>query len=178
MTLLAVLGRLLLELPIAVVTTLLAGRLLGARRSWLALTVAGVLGWTAGNALQLDFHGLGGVGLSAATVAFSVFFTMLMALALDFAARPGTLARGERAGLIVLPRPVRDLRRHVAPFVRYRELLAIARRNGLGAGQPLGPALRRTFEEGGVIFVKLGQMASTRTDLLPADVCRELSLLH
>ncbi|MGH9279735.1 MAG: ABC1 kinase family protein [Acidimicrobiales bacterium] len=192
---LGVLGRLLLELPVAIVTTVIAGRLLGVRRSWVALTIAGTIGWTAANLLQLDLGGDQAVGLSAATTAFAVLFTVLAALALDFTARPGSLARGERAGLLVLPRPFRDLRRRLAPIARYRELLAIARRNGLAPTRglsglrrrrkhdpaerlPVGAALRKTLEEGGVIFVKLGQMASTRPDLIPEDICRELSLLQ
>ncbi|MGH9226965.1 MAG: ABC1 kinase family protein [Acidimicrobiales bacterium] len=190
-----VIGRLLAEVPIAVVTTVLAGRLLGVRRSWNALTLAGVIGWTAGNVLQLDLAGSDAVGPSVATAAFSVFFTMLTALALDFTARPGSLARAERAGLIVVPRPLRDLRRRLEPIARYRELLAIARANGLdravglggrrargraagGEREPLAVALRRTLEQGGVIFVKLGQMASTRADLIPEDIYKELSLLQ
>jgi ubiquinone biosynthesis protein len=43
---------------------------------------------------------------------------------------------------------------------------------------PLGLALRRTLEQSGAVFVKLGQMASTRADLVPQDIRDELSHLQ
>ena len=124
---------LILEIPFAVVSTLLAVRLLGTRRSWVATTAAGTIGWVGGNLLQLALNhwDWDTARLSVGTVALSVVFTMLAAVGLDFLARPGTLARGEGAGLLVLPSPIRDLRRRLAPYARYRQIIAIARRNGL-----------------------------------------------
>ncbi len=127
--------------------------------------------------------------LTVPVVVLSGIFTMLAALALDFLARPGTLARGERAGLLVLPRPFYEIRRRLAPFARYRQVLAIARKNGLivpgllrasrNVGRaPMGVALRKTLEECGVAFIKVGQLASTRVDLLPADLRTELAKLQ
>jgi ubiquinone biosynthesis protein len=179
-----------LEVPFAVVSTLLAVRLLGARRSWVATALAGTIGWVGGNVLQVALNGWDwdAARLSVATVAISVVFTMLAAVSLDFLARPGTLARGAGAGLLVMPSPVRDLRRRLAPYARYRQIIDIARRNGLpvpGVSRrrsidrvPVEVALRTTLEEGGVVFVKLGQMASTREDLLPSHVRLELSRLQ
>lgn len=43
---------------------------------------------------------------------------------------------------------------------------------------PRGERLRRALEELGPIFVKFGQVLSTRRDLLPADVADELALLQ
>ncbi len=43
---------------------------------------------------------------------------------------------------------------------------------------PRGERLRRALEELGPIFVKFGQMLSTRQDLLPEDVAKELQLLQ
>ncbi|MFP6829926.1 MAG: ubiquinone biosynthesis regulatory protein kinase UbiB [Gammaproteobacteria bacterium] len=45
-------------------------------------------------------------------------------------------------------------------------------------GEPLGVRLRLALEELGPIFVKFGQAVSTRGDLLPADISRELSKLQ
>jgi ubiquinone biosynthesis protein len=39
-------------------------------------------------------------------------------------------------------------------------------------------ALRKTLEQSGVLFVKLGQMASTRPDIVPADIREELRRLQ
>ena len=181
---------LILEIPFAVVATLLAVRLLGTRRSWVATTVAGAIGWMGGNLLQLALNqwDWDAARLSIGTVSLSVVFTMLAAVSLDFLARPGTLARGEGAGLLVLPSPIRDLRRRLAPYARYRQIIAIARRNGLalpGIGRhrtaeriPVDVALRATLEQCGVVFVKLGQIASTREDLLPSRLRLELSRLQ
>lgn len=182
--------RVLLEVPVAIATTIAALRLLGARRSWTAALAAGLVGWIAGNLMAYDLAGgrSGAVGVSGTTVVFGVLFTVLGALVLDFFARPGSLARGERAGLVRVPRPLRDLHRHFAPYVRYRELLALARANGLvqpmlrrrrrGDRPPFEVALRRTLEQAGVVFVKLGQVASTRADLVPDRVRDELSRLQ
>ncbi|MGW4234116.1 ABC1 kinase family protein [Streptomyces sp. NPDC004980] len=87
------------------------------------------------------------------------------------------------------------LRRRVVRTRRYAELSAIAMRNGLSpslrglskAGSPKETAagrrhsaqrLRRALEEAGATFVKLGQMLSTRYDLLPAEYVEEFSRLH
>lgn len=43
---------------------------------------------------------------------------------------------------------------------------------------PRGVRLRRALEELGPIFVKFGQLLSTRRDLLPADIANELALLQ
>ncbi len=43
---------------------------------------------------------------------------------------------------------------------------------------PRGQRLREALEELGPVFVKLGQMLSTRPDLIPEDISNELSLLQ
>ncbi len=43
---------------------------------------------------------------------------------------------------------------------------------------PRGVRLRRTLEELGPVFIKLGQMLSTRRDLLPSDIADELAKLQ
>ena len=78
--------------------------------------------------------------------------------------RPGRLARNAR---------------------RYGQLTRIAARQGLaspavGRADPalLARRLRPALEEAGPIFVKLGQVLSTRTDLLPPPVTTELATLQ
>src|SRR5215469_14502979 len=71
---------------------------------------------------------------------------------------------------------------------RYLQLARIAAWHGLaglfgGRGDPgisgqLARQLRLVLEQAGPIFVKLGQAASTRTDLLPAPVTSELARLQ
>ncbi|VAW56218.1 Ubiquinone biosynthesis regulatory protein kinase UbiB, partial [hydrothermal vent metagenome] len=43
---------------------------------------------------------------------------------------------------------------------------------------PRGQRIRETLEDLGPIFIKFGQMLSTRKDLLPEDVAEELTLLQ
>lgn len=51
-------------------------------------------------------------------------------------------------------------------------------RLGRDLSSPRGVRLRRALEELGPLFVKFGQVLSTRRDLLPADVADELALLQ
>ncbi len=94
------------------------------------------------------------------------------------------------------PQPVemiRGARRALARSRRYSQISRIAVRHGLGPylqGRPLRPAdaaggraalalsLRRALEEGGVTFTKLGQLMSTRRDLLPEEFTSELARLQ
>jgi len=66
---------------------------------------------------------------------------------------------------------------------RLREVLGLARRNGLlhrtGADESGMPVrLRQTFEAAGGIYVKLGQVLATRPEFVPAEYIFELSKLH
>ncbi len=94
------------------------------------------------------------------------------------------------------PRPVeviRGARPALARSRRYSQISRIALRHGLGPylrGRRLRPAdaaggraalavsLRRALEEGGVTFTKLGQLLSTRRDLLPEEFTSELAQLQ
>jgi ubiquinone biosynthesis protein len=51
-------------------------------------------------------------------------------------------------------------------------------RFGRNLGAPRGQRLREALERLGPIFVKFGQVLSTRRDLLPADIADELALLQ
>ncbi|HZE48443.1 MAG TPA: AarF/UbiB family protein, partial [Jatrophihabitantaceae bacterium] len=95
-----------------------------------------------------------------------------------------------------LPGPlylVRGLRRRMGRARRYGQIGRIIVRHGLGpylrggrraelatseGRRRLAHSLRRALDEGGVTFVKLGQVLSTRRDLLPQEFVDELSLLQ
>ena len=164
--------------------TFIGGRLLGARRSWFALVLAGVIGWAAGvvSAGAMTNWAWGTLDMVLVTFALGTIFTMAMALGLDMIAPVGSLARGEQAGRITIGNPVTAFRRRLNPFRRYRQVLAIARRQGVLSlditSDQLPHKVRRTLEESGGIFVKLGQVASTRSDVLPLRWCNELSHLR
>ena len=174
--------------PACAAITWLAGRLLGSRRGWVALTISGLTGFGAGVVVAglvtgWKWRTWDMVGL---TLLFGTILTMIAAVAIDLIKPMGSLSSGERAGLIDVkgrggPSTVSSLR-------RYRELIGIARANGLHATRinlsdpasvaSIGPALRATLEQAGGVFVKLGQVASTRSDLLPPALCDELSHLR
>ena len=64
--------------------------------------------------------------------------------------------------------------------VRQPWLRALARVIAIGRSydEPRGPRLRQALERLGPIFIKFGQVMSTRRDLLPADIANELALLQ
>ena len=94
------------------------------------------------------------------------------------------------------PQPVdlvRNARRALARSRRYSQISRIAVQHGLGPylrGRRLRPAdaaggraalaasLRSALEAGGVTFTKLGQLLSTRHDLLPVEFTAELARLQ
>jgi len=177
---------------VASATTLLGSRLLGVRRGWVRQLLAGVLGWlialtVAVGLLDWDWDA---DQLLVYTAVLAVPATMALMLAFDLVARPGTLARGDRAGLIEASSPLGDLRSRIAPLARYRELLAILRRHRLLGHlnghrdrsvedeDPPEARLRAALEDAGGVYVKLGQIAATRIDLLSPSVCAELGKLQ
>jgi ubiquinone biosynthesis protein len=178
-------------IALAVVTTALSLRLLGMRRGWATALFSGLLGWGAAAllALGLSHWDWGADSLVVHMLAIGIPATMAAAVALDLLARPGSLAIGERAGLVTAPRPLRAVKTRIAVLRRYRELVRIARREGFGplspsggraedSVDPIGVRLRRVLEQAGGVYIKLGQIAATRVDLLPADVCAELAGLQ
>jgi len=119
--------------PVAVVVTWGGGRLLGARRGWLSLVVAGIVGWTLGlmaagriTGWAWDSRGMVWIALGMGTL-----LTMVTAVLLDFVRPVGSLAQGEAAGLITVTNPVAAWRRTVAPAWRYRQVVQLARANGV-----------------------------------------------
>ena len=117
-----------------------------------------------------------------AGVAAAIVTTMLAMVLVELLARPASpdLVPGG------LPHPWRALRRMARSTRRYGQLTRITARYGLpglassGRADPaqLGRRLRLALEEAGPIFVKLGQVLSTRTDLLPVPVTTELARLQ
>jgi ubiquinone biosynthesis protein len=132
--------------------------------------------------------------------------TMLIAAVLELLARPGRFANVQgRLAARRMPHPIRSLRARAGRLRRYAEVTRIAGRHGLtsflGSARPpvprqdahsvvaentiarvrdrrLGRSLRAAMEECGGIFVKLGQVLSTRGDLLPEEMIAELSGLQ
>jgi ubiquinone biosynthesis protein len=170
--------------PAALLVTVAAGRLLGARRGWVALLVAGLVGWTGGVIAAGELSGWAWDSIDMALVALvlGTLFTMATAVLIDLVAPVGSLARGDEAGLVSVRNPITAARRRSEPIRRYREVIGLARANGVIGARPdetqLPAGVRTTLEQAGGIFVKLGQVASTRSDVLPRAWCDELSKLR
>src|SRR5215472_2793432 len=148
-----------------------------------------ILGWVA--AWSINGQRRGPQALSWPAVLFGALIaTMLVAVLLDLLARPGRLAAVEaRLRASPVPHPIRSARQRAGRSRRYLQVTRIAARYGLssylggrrpGADEPrpLARNLRVALDEAGGMFVKLGQVLSTRADLLPADVIAELSMLQ
>jgi ubiquinone biosynthesis protein len=180
--------RIVVAVAIAIAATALSLRLLGMRRGWGRALASGVIGWGIGAlvALSLAQWDWGEDDLVITTVAIGIPATMAVAVTLDLLARPGSLATGEAAGLVTAPRPLRAVRKRIAVLHRYRELLRLARREGFGpflgsSGRPpeaVGVRLRRVLEGAGGVYIKLGQIAATRIDVVPPEICAELARLQ
>jgi len=184
----------LLTLAVVVVLARVGGRLLGVRLGWGRALAAGWVGLILGIITVWAVNGRhphGPRNLQWLPVLFAALIaTMLIAVLMELLSRPGRFAAMEdRLRNSPVPHPWRALRQRLAHTRRYITISRIAARHGLSAyltgrraaqpdTQPLARNIRQALEEAGGMFVKLGQVLSTRADLLPPDVIAELSRLQ
>jgi len=175
-----------------IVLALVSGRLLGIRVSWWRGFVAAFMGTVVGfadyywQAIQTSSTPNSGItfGLPA------LLATMVVLVSFELLGRPGTAPTVPRA-LAGWPHPIRAITSRVGRARRYVEVLWIVARNGLnpylrGRSKPDAPtqthrlatSVRLALEQSGGVFVKLGQMLSSRFDLLPAAFIVELGALQ
>ena len=184
----------LLSLPGVLVLAWLVGRLLGVRRSWTTTLLSGVIGWVGGVALSLAIASQRkdmSEGFTRNVWLFSTLGVMSASVWIELLAKPGTLTRAQ-TGLTSIPHPIKAVKRRGRRVSRYAQITRIAIRNGLGPSLGLGRhtedgearqvpfarRLRHSLEECGGMFVKMGQVASTRSDLVSPPVADELSHLQ
>lgn len=185
--LLAILGLVLFVINVWVIVAG-ARRVLGFHVGAVRAVFASFLAWTVGGLVGKSLP-TPPQGQQAKFLLFIIPFvggTLVLAMAilliLEFVRPSGT-----GFGLIGL---WRGLRGRLARTRRYSAITRLVIKHGLGrylvgrgrrAGQPqraLARSLRMTLEDGGVTFVKLGQVLSTRPDLLPPEFIDELSRLQ
>ena len=163
-------------------------RLLGLPVGALRALIAGLLGFAAAELLVRTLQPVQSGHVAAfLTVVLGVplVVAMIFIVAAEVLVPSGTV-----------PQPVDVVlgaRRALARSRRYAQISRIAVRHGLGpylrgrgrrgedeAGgrAAVARSLRQALEEGGVTFVKLGQLMSTRRDLLPDEFISELSRLQ
>ncbi|HEY7834048.1 MAG TPA: AarF/UbiB family protein [Ktedonobacterales bacterium] len=187
-------------LAVVVFITLLAwlgGRLLGLRQSWARALAAAVLGVSAAALFSLAVAPQNPLPYPAFFFLVILLPALLVSMGvsalLELLVRPGPLVRVQ-GRLATVPHPLRYGRQLRERVQRYWQITRIAARHGLATvleerrpgrldGKPSQPAvlgrnLRGALEEAGGIFVKLGQILSTRSDLLPPEVIAELAQLQ
>ncbi|MET0275751.1 MAG: hypothetical protein ABW211_02770, partial [Acidimicrobiia bacterium] len=173
----------------------LVGRVLGVRRSFLATLLTGLIGWLVGLLVALAVagdHPDATENFARNLFLFALFGAMAAAVWLEFLARPGMIARAQ-TGMQSVPHPLRSVRLRSRQGRPSAEITRIAMRTGLAPSLGLGrsartgdggvrpPTVRRlrlALEECGGMFVKLGQVLSTRSDLLPHEYVTALSHLQ
>ena len=174
-------------LPFAIVVGWLSGRVLGVRRGWVRAFVAGLVGWLFGLIVAATIQDTDDLGETwFLTFSFGLLAAMVVSVVLDVVLRPREQRARRRLRWLV--HPIRAVKRVFAPFGRFREIVHHARKRGLtglrfasttAMGTPeFARRLRLTLEDCGGMFVKFGQIASTRTDLLPPALTTELSDLQ
>lgn len=167
----------------------LSSRILGVRLGrWRGL-VAGTVGFlsgviaaavVSGGTVELDWDS------GFVILFFGVLATMVVSIVLDVVTRSGRVSQGR--GRRFLVHPARTVKGFFAPYGRMREVMGNARRENLihvryASLSALESAdfarrLRLVLEDSGGMFVKFGQIASTRGDLLPDVLTDELGHLR
>jgi ubiquinone biosynthesis protein len=173
----------------------LAGRLLGVEVGRIRRALCGLAGVAAGAVMSNAVTGgVGGAQNFIAYVTFAVLGTLAAIALLDFLVRPATVGRLPRS-FGSIPHPIRAVRRRVARGRRYVSIISAVRRHGLVSAlshrnpaaaiehaqareRRLGVQLSQALQEAGGLFVKLGQVLSTRPDLLGERATEQLSVLQ
>ena len=178
---------LLLPFWIAVIG-ILSGRILGVQIGRWRNAVAAIIGWVAGliaAVLALGPHDQHPVLVISLSVFFAVLASLPVAIIIDLVTRGRHRHRGARR---TLRHPVRATRSVLAPLGRFRQIMENARAENLVhvryrttaalSSPDFARRVRVVLERSGGMFVKFGQIAATRNDLLPETLTSELSNLH
>ena len=166
---------------------ILSARILGVQIGRWRNAVAAFIGWVAGLTTAVvalgphDQH-------PALVISLSVFFAVLASLPVAIIIDVVTRGRHHRRARRMLRHPVRATRSVLSPLGRFRQLVEYARAENLlhvryrttaALSSPdFAHRVRLVLERAGGMFVKFGQIAATRNDLLPETLTTELSNLH
>jgi ubiquinone biosynthesis protein len=173
----AVLARRLLGLRFGVVRLLLAGLVAFAVVGPIARAVSGSLPADGDVATPVWFLILTG---ACALVVAMVFLVVAEAL-VPSGSLPGPLEwRRVLRGRLARPRRYSQIsriavRHGLGPYLRGRRRVEL---EGPEGRERLARSVRLALEDGGVTFIKLGQVLSTRPDLLPVELVEELGQLQ
>src|SRR3954454_18114473 len=167
----------------------LCSRVLGISLGRWRASVVAIVGWLGGvvcTAVIVDKHETLWVVVPM-TLFFGVIVAMPAAIVLDLITRSTRARTTHRVRRTVL-HPIRTTKNTFAPIGRMRELVRDARHHNLVHVRyrseyavdtaDFALRLRLTIEDAGGMMVKFGQIASTRTDLLPETLTSELAKLQ
>ncbi|WP_238010436.1 AarF/UbiB family protein [Dactylosporangium sp. AC04546] len=169
---------------VVAVMAVIARRLLGVRFGTVRLLLAGTVALLVAGPIARAMAGSVPSDSTSAAPLWLLFLAIITSLvvAMIFLVVAEALVP---AGQITPVQWLKGLRARARRTRRYVQILAIVVRHGLGphlrgrrAGAPAGRSVRAALEEGGLTFVKLGQVLSTRRDLVPVEVAEELSTLR
>lgn len=168
--------------------------LLGISVGWMRTLLTGVIGFfviVPATALAVGASGIIDEGRMARGDMPAGYLLVLLVCAIWVFALGATFLAGmefiwpshKSVGIFSRIRSGRDRLRRT---IRYVHILRVAMRHGLGplfrgGAMPLeelGPPLVRALNEAGVTFVKIGQVLSSRRDILPAPLANQLATLH
>jgi ubiquinone biosynthesis protein len=173
----------------------LARRLLGVEVGRVRRALSGLAGIGVGAVMSNAVTGgAWGIWNFIAYVIFAVLGTLAAVALLDFLVRPATLGHLQQS-FGPVPHPVRAARRRVARGRRYAAIISAFRRHGLlstlsrrnggttsehrhARERRLGTQLSLALQEASGVFVKLGQVLSTRPDVLGEHAAEQLSVLQ
>jgi ubiquinone biosynthesis protein len=166
----------------------LMSRVLGVHIGRWRSALAAIIGWFVGlvaGAVALGPHHANGWLIVPSAIFFGVLAALPLAIVIDLVTRS---TRRRRRGRRSLLHPVRAVRSVLSPLGRFREVVGNARHENLLhvryrtaaalASPDLARRVRIVLERSGGMFVKFGQIASTRSDLLPETLTSELSHLQ
>lgn len=177
------------------IVALIVRRLLGVPVGWprtivLSLMVqsatVGFIDWIS-RALHLQIPPAGTETAAAAAIVILGFAWVVAGEVAVLAVLEAFVPTGTVPGPLALLRSLPSRRRRA---LRYTKIVRIAAGHGLAAylrptasgpdvpASKVARSLREALTEGGVTFIKLGQMLSSRPDLLPEAYVTELSRLH
>jgi ubiquinone biosynthesis protein len=167
---------------------ILSSRVLGVQIGRWRSAVAAIIGWAAGlitAVLALGPHDQHPALVISLSVFFGVLASLPVAIVLDVTTHGGHRHWRVRR---TLRHPVQATRSVLSPLGRFREVMENARaenllhvryRSSAALSSPdFAHRLRLVLERSGGMFVKFGQIAATRSDLLPETLTSELSNLH
>jgi len=182
-------------LPWMLLFAWIARRMLGAKNLSLTSTfISGAIGYAAGLGLAIAIFGLpdepGASTFILVATVFAIGFIMVMIVIIELLSERRKKAPLPRVPSV--PHPIRAIKFRIDVTRRFAQVIRIILKYGLGGLIGLNRKkdsneinfdntawmTRKMLEDAGGMFVKLGQLLSTRVDLIPLSASKEFARLQ